>query len=241
VQQVGGDVRAYQVDGITDIRKADGDVKLSLAGENVSVFTHGDIRVGLAKTTGQTVQLSAHGDVKLMLPEGASATLDLASRHENIRVRLGDRLEVLKEEHFDLALGDGSTKVKVEADGDVLISDSKAEIHHEHHDFDGLGHHIEEQIERTTEMAQTRAAEAAERSARRAEEKMRHATERIQRRTASFGFPFEAAAIMPNEPAPAPAPAPKASEEERMLILKMLQEKKITVEEADKLFEVLEP
>ena len=174
---------AYQVDGITDIRKAGGDVKLSLAGENVSVFTHGDIRVGLAKTTGQTVQLSAHGDVKLMLPEGASATLDLASRHEDIKVRLGDRLEVLKEEHFDLALGDGSTKVKVEADGDVLVSDSKAEIHHEHHDFDGFDHHIEVQIERlnrqigrATEMAQAR--EKKQLSVRPAERKKRCATRR---------------------------------------------------------------
>jgi hypothetical protein len=42
-------------------------------------------------------------------------------------------------------------------------------------------------------------------------------------------------------PAPTPAKEPKATDEERMLILKMLQEKKITVEEADKLFEALEP
>jgi DUF4097 and DUF4098 domain-containing protein YvlB len=251
VQQVGADVRVYQVDGAVDIQKAGGDVRLSLIGGNVVVFSHGDIHTGLSKTTGQTVQLTASGDVRLALPEGASAALDLNSRHDNIKVRLGERLEVVKEEHFDLELGQGETKVKVEADGDVVVSDSKADLHHEYHDFDVFDHHIEEQverlnrqIERAARLAQTRAEEAAERSARRAEDKIRQATEKMQRRAMSHGFPFEAPSVAPaTEPAPAPAPAkePKATDEERMLILKMLQEKKITVEEADKLFEALEP
>jgi len=252
VQHVGGDVRAYQVDGAVNILNAGGNVKLSLAGEGVSVFSDGDIHVGLSKTTGQVVRLAAHGDVRLTVPEGASAALDLTSRHDDIKVRLGDRLEVVKEEHFDLELGEGSTKIKVESDGDVLVTDSMDELHHEHHNFDTIDHHIEEQverlnrqIERATRLAQARtthAEEVAERSAHKAEERLRRTTEKLQRRAMDYGFPFEAplGASTPSAQAE-PTPAPKATEEERMLILKMLQEKKITVEEADKLFEALEP
>ncbi|HTX80254.1 MAG TPA: DUF4097 family beta strand repeat-containing protein [Longilinea sp.] len=249
VQQVGGDVRAYQVDGVTNIHSAGGDVKLSLAGGDVWVSAHGDIRVGLARTTGQKVQLSAHGDVRLALPEGAAAALDLTSRHEQIKVRVGERSETVEQEHYETSFGDGSTRIKVEADGDVAVTDSKTELHHEHRDFDVFDHHIEEQIEHlnrqiehATEMARARTEEAFERSSRKAEEKMRRATEKLHRKAMAYGFPFEVSPTPPTaEPAPAPEPAPMATEEERMLILKMLQEKKITVEEADKLFEALEP
>jgi hypothetical protein len=50
-----------------------------------------------------------------------------------------------------------------------------------------------------------------------------------------YGFGFE-----PNQEAPAAKEKKVATDEERMLVLKMLQEKKISVEEAEKLLQALE-
>jgi hypothetical protein len=111
-----------------------------------------------------------------------------------------------------------------------------------------------EQMERI----QQRAREASERAAARAEEKMRHAQERLERRMATtqqrmqqkaraveaharhrehrpagFGWP-----VAPDEPM-SPVQDP-VSDEERLTVLRLLEQKKITLEEAETLLAALE-
>jgi hypothetical protein len=87
-----------------------------------------------------------------------------------------------------------------------------------------------ERIQRKMEAAQRR----AEQRAREAERRAKEAERRARSWDKSWGFTW------PSEPPAPAAPASGASEEERLLILQMLQEKKITAEEADKLLEALE-
>jgi hypothetical protein len=66
---------------------------------------------------------------------------------------------------------------------------------------------------------------------------MRHLEERgmgpgRKRKVVGFSFGDSASA--------APSQTPKATDEERMLVLRMLQDKKITVEEAEKLLNALD-
>jgi hypothetical protein len=62
---------------------------------------------------------------------------------------------------------------------------------------------------------------------------MRNAAERISRRSSRWDWDSFSRGVPVS-------PKPQASEEERMMILKMLQEKKITAEEAEKLLSALE-
>jgi hypothetical protein len=108
------------------------------------------------------------------------------------------------------------------------------------------------------EHIQQRARETAERASQRTQERMQQAQERLERRMVahqqramhkakiaetrmtrkdrkSWGFSWPP---MPDEP-PMP-PEPAVSEEERLLILKMLEQKKISLAEAEKLLSALE-
>ncbi len=110
----------------------------------------------------------------------------------------------------------------------------------------------EEQARRIEE----RAREASERAASRAQEKMRRAQEKMEQKMASmqrkmdmrnrererisrhehrhWGF------NIPTPPVPPTGPGEQVSEDERLMILRMLQEKKITMEEAEQLLSALE-
>jgi ATPase subunit of ABC transporter with duplicated ATPase domains len=110
----------------------------------------------------------------------------------------------------------------------------------------------EEQARRIEE----RARETSERAAARAQERIRHSQERMERKLAAAQRKVEikaqarerAARHGPhgwNMPIPTPPtpPAPvgePVSEDERLMILRMLEQKKITMEEAEHLLTALE-
>jgi hypothetical protein len=115
--------------------------------------------------------------------------------------------------------------------------------------FSGAGMSPEE-IERI--MAQAR--QVSERETTRAQEKMRRAQEKLERKLEAAQRQREKAADRrtrgagrqswsfdwpPPPPAPAPPKAP-VSDEERLMILRMLEQKKITLEEAEQLLATLE-
>ncbi len=112
-----------------------------------------------------------------------------------------------------------------------------------------------------TERIVEQAMRTSEREAVRAQEKMRRAQEKLerkletQRRQAeqrafttdrrskrhSWTFEWPAPPAPPSPPAPPAPPAnPAVSEEERLMILRMLEQKKISLEEADRLLQALE-
>jgi len=105
------------------------------------------------------------------------------------------------------------------------------------------------------------AMRASERETARAQEKMHRAQEKLERKLEKAqhkaeqkaqwadrrswthrGHPWERGWPVPPPPPspPAPASTPAATEEERLLILRMLEQKKITLEEADQLLSALE-
>ncbi len=93
------------------------------------------------------------------------------------------------------------------------------------------GFDVGDRVRRKVEQATRRAEERM----RRAEEKIRRAESRSQQRPhILFGWD-PSSRSMPSEPA-----GEHVSDEERMTILRMLQEKKITSEEADKLLAALD-
>ena len=113
-----------------------------------------------------------------------------------------------------------------------------------------------EQTQRIIEQAR----QASERGTERAQEKIRRAQEKLERKLEhaqhrreikaqinvgrgrhSWGFEIPRPPASPTPPVAPVAPArPPVSEEERLLILKMLEQKKISLEEADNLLSALE-
>jgi hypothetical protein len=97
----------------------------------------------------------------------------------------------------------------------------------------------QQNLERETQRAQERAQRAQEKAAQAA----RRAQERIARKSRSWGVTIDTGAGLFGPPTPRhhghPSP-PRTSAEEQLAILKMLQERKISVEEAEELLKALE-
>jgi hypothetical protein len=174
------------------------------------------------------VNVTSEGDILLHIPANANATLSL-NADDDIAVHIPGAL-VSGKNPRSVILGNGSAvNISLTSEGDISVtSDAKDWESAAEFDFGGgwpLPEDFNERIQRTVERATRTASRAAESAARRAEERVRQNMER------RFSFNWQAPGTPPAEP---------VSDAERMSILKMLQEKKISAEDAEKLLSALE-
>jgi hypothetical protein len=258
VEKIGGDCL---VKGAPEavVSKAGGDVDilcLTLAG---SIAAGGDIHLSL-DSVADSASLKAGGDIYLYLPGGAQVNLDIISNNEDIRIKLGDLNLNIEEETYFHTMGEGLPVLKLIAGGDVLVSDEEWTPRASGESFDAneIGidwdfSDIGDEISRKVEAAvagSTRfvdiGARMSEKAARKTEAAARKAERRIEKMMRKMNIEDRSQRGDWTPPAP---PAPPAwaqpassgiSEEERMAVLQMLQEKKITLEEAERLLDALD-
>jgi hypothetical protein len=249
--KVGSDFIGKDVQGATLIEKVGGDFLLQGAGGAVNSRAGGDVRVSLSQLQGGSSNLAAGGDIQIHLPPEAGVALKVSSGGETIRIDLAGHSEIIEEHFYETQTGDAQVSLSLKAGGDVTITDRpwdetildgleediKEHFHFQSREED-WNQHIQDITQRTVNEA-----------TRRAEKRVQAALERIERRTQNFDpmagrlhpmpfsteFPFK-----PPRPAPPPQPSEPVSNDERMMILKMVESKKISVEEAEKLLEALE-
>ncbi len=217
------------------------DVHVSEAGSQPYSVTLGD---GDA-----SVVLSAGGNVAI---SGQAPDWDFGSTAENLGAEMGAEFSGMAEEISS------QVAQQVEVQMEMLGRQLESQMSHLSTSLSGVGLSAEQ-----TERLSQRAREAAERAAARAQERMQAAQERMQRkveaaqrraeqraryaeRTAHnaerrgqsrerrWGFEW------PSAKAQAAQSGDPVSEEERLVILKMLEEKQISLEDADKLLSALE-
>lgn len=266
IQRIGGDFAGSQLSGPVNLDGIGGDANLQIEGGEVRLRTGGDINLQVLSTVGLSLRADAGGDVVLGLPDEAGAALDLRSRGHDIKIEYGGETQKIEKRLFQGSIGDGSARINIDAGGDIRISGDPTALQDFHELEDDLEEHwsqLEEKRSKHSGEADTafsfRADEFNERISRRVDEAMRQADSRINeamkrldqrtRRMERHGssMPFTAG------PSATPGPArksvfpesnvekkPSVSDEEKALILKMLQEKRITAEEAEKLLEALE-
>ncbi|HNT53394.1 MAG TPA: hypothetical protein PKG95_01705 [Anaerolineaceae bacterium] len=240
VGQIGGDMDAVSLQSLTEIQNVGGDVALHLLSAGVNIQAGDDVRISLAQAAGQTLNIHAGGSVRLYLPADAGATFDLTSGDEDICIELGGRDVTVAEGLYHGVVGDGAIHVRVAAGEDILITDRRPNIESYERIFDRWDERWERVMERMNlqerlrEEALRRAQEAAERAGRRAEEAARRAEERVQATMRRLE------ARRGGVPTPPGGAGSRVSRDEKILILQMLQEQKITAEEAERLMQTLE-
>ncbi len=220
IKNVGGDVSIRDVEGNVTLESVADDLALRGARGNIKVNVGEDVVVYLEPKVDGAYSITAGDDILLVLKPNANVTLTMNGDEIDVDwpgvENQGDITERV------LVLGDGSAKIMLSAGGDIRVTnDANAGNSAEefgnfagmNFDWSGFGERISRQVEQATSRAAKRAEEAARRVERHAE---RHA--RRWRGNVSTG-PWE---------------------EERMAILKMLAEKKITAEQAEQLLNALE-
>ncbi|MEW5939710.1 MAG: DUF4097 family beta strand repeat-containing protein [Chloroflexota bacterium] len=253
-----GGFNAGQLEGDASIRDLRGSLNLdSVAGDlfvrgvtgNVRAHTADDAVLHLSPQEGSAVDVTSEGDILLHIPANANATLSL-SADDDISVHIPGALVSGKNPRSVVLGHGGSVNIRLSAEGDILVTseakdwESAAEF-----DFGGgwplpddFGERISRQVDEATryaarhaEAAARRAEEVGRRAARQAEAAARRLEERARQQGRRFSFNWS-----PGRGAPPAPPSEPVSDAERMAILKMLQEKKISAEDAEKLLAALE-
>ena len=240
VRKAGSDVSIRDVDGSVSIESVSDDLALRDVRGSVTANVGEDVVMYVNPQAGNAYAVNAGDDILLVMPPKANATLTLSA--DDIDV---DWDGVENEEDATsrvIILGDGSANLTLSAGGDIRVS-NRSDAGDSAEDFgnfagmgmdwSGFGDRISRRVEQATERAQRKIDAAT----RRIEQKTRDA-ERRGRGKVAFGvgrwnWDFS--------PKGVPVPQKQqVSDEERLTILKMLQEKKISAEEAEKLLAALE-
>jgi len=237
VKSVGGDASLREVDGSLRLDSVSDDLAIRGVGGNLKVDVDADVVIHLEPNPGHDYSVVAGDDIMLVLPEDANATLSLSAD------RIAVNFPGVKADNSTskvVTLGEGAAKINLNAGGRLLVSTNTgaADSADEFGNFAGMmfdwgnwGREIGQEWGDIGREIGERVSRRAQEAARRAERKVRHT---VGRRNARMKFTWDIDNI-PKAPKREPV-----SEEERMTILRMLAEKKITSEEAEQLLSALE-
>lgn len=241
IKNAGGDVSIRDVEGHVTLESVADDLALRGARGNIKVNVGEDVVVYLEPKVESNYSVTAGEDILLVLKPNANVTLSMNGDEIDVDWPGVERQTDVTERI--LVLGDGSAKITLKAGGDIRVTnDANAGNSAEefgnfagmNFDWSGFGDRISRQVEQATARAAKRAEEASRRVERHAERQSRR-----WRGTVSSG-PWTWESGPKGPPAPPTPPSEPVAEEERMAILKMLAEKKITAEQAEQLLNALE-
>ena len=268
VETVGGDCVLQQAAGAVEINRIGGDLLAELSGSliasavggdarvmggagTVRLHTGGDASLKFSDPTLPEVKVHAGGDIDVLVPANANGMLEMMAGGEDIEVHAAGQDFESDSGNATLPLGEGGAKVVLSAGGDIAVTDRQEENWEFDEDLNAMDDHWDDfgiqieqgireglkSVQESVRMATQHAANAGKMAEEKMNQAMRHLEERgitAGRKRKVVGFSFGDADVMP------PAKAAGASDEERMIVLRMLQEKKISVEEAEKLLNALD-
>ncbi|MGC1376100.1 MAG: hypothetical protein WA821_07760 [Anaerolineales bacterium] len=263
-EHIGSDASLRDVQGKLKLSTVGADLYLRNTSADIQAQTGADAILYLQPKPGADITVRAGGDILLRLPAAADAELSLqGGSMESIRVDFAGVEPGEAGMTRQVKLGSGAAKIHLTA-GDDLIVTSRADEWQSLADFDssgldemfpgnfpGIPADFHEQIAQRVQDATQRAMRAAEqgqrhsdRAQRRVEAAMRRAEEKMraaERRTKFMGVAVGRRPASPIPPvAPPVAVSEPVSDAERLAVLKMLQDKKISLQDAEKLLAALE-
>ncbi len=268
-ESVGGDASLHSIKGNVKI-EVGADLYLRDAEKNVQASVGADAALYLNPLPGCFIDVEAGSDILLRLPVKVDVELSLkGSDDESIRVDFPGVRPVEEGLFRSVVIGAGGSKINLVAGSEIIVTNRDEEWENRV-EFDPSGRDgflkpgdfvgsfsnqpesISQKVEDATKRAQEASLRAQEQSdrvqrkvdsaMRRAEEKMRNAEQRSRHmgiKVGRFGFPSDNA--RPAVPAPMPRPMSEpVSDAERFVVLKMLQDKKISIQDAEKLLSALD-
>ena len=243
--KAGGSFKGQSLCGMTTVSKIGG----SFTARDIRL--KGDLKTGGSITLGaagfeDVASLKAGGDIKIKLDEGMDdLAFSMRSAAQSIKVKTrGDDIKV-SDYSYDYQLGAGGQEIALAAGGsvsildDLSLDDDLVGDLDKHFDYEESA--FSEMIQSRVESA-TRRAEAKVKTAEIRLEKIREQVEKTRGFNIDFGddFPSSPVSVSDSPTVNRPAGQKGATDEERLMILQMLQDGKVSVDEAETLFQALE-
>lgn len=253
LNQVNGDMRLRQVEGKFTLEQGNGDLNArDVLGGALVQNLRGDISLDTDLTPPHEYHLNGRGDIKIRLPASVSARCTLEATGA-VRCELPLTNADKTPQRITGQLGAGEALLHVRAGGDVHLRSQEFEpefgarfeagIEAELAGLGDLGARIEQEIHRHFERAAERSRYHAEREAERARRKAAKVKDKMRReaeRAAERARRQAAAGVPPDVGDPFKPKTEPVSEQERLSILRMVEQKKITASDAALLLDALE-
>jgi len=251
IKSLNGDASINDVEGNVVLDSVSDDLALRGARGNIKVNVGDDVVVYLEPKADAEYSIDAGEDILLVLPKNADATLTMRGDEIFMDWQGMDNDDATERV---VTLGGGSAKIALNAGGEVRVSnradagnsaDEWGNFAGLNFDWSGFGERISRQVDQAT----ARAAKRVEEAGRRAEEAGRRAERHAARhaRHAKSGlivgrwnWDFKNGPRPPRPPMPPEPPAEPVSDAERMAILKMLADNKISAQQAEELLNALD-
>lgn len=245
IEVVRGDAKLKRVAGHVVLNKVAGDLSANDLGGGLAVSqVGGDATLQTSLGAGCTYTVKAGGDVILRVNNGGGQFA--LNCKGDLRVRLPMTNWTGNDRSATGTYGDGSAQVTLMADGDLLVlpgnsgaapfdpdalsEQVEAMIESAMSQFESQMSRVQHDLEQRFGKFDKQAEKAAERAARSAE----RAKRRAEHAAGSWSF---SVGRSPTPPAP---PSEPVSDQERLMILKMVEEGKITADQAAQLLSALE-
>jgi hypothetical protein len=247
LEKIGGSFTAQDMAGRVHVENVGGSFSVKGVSLEADFRVGGDIKL-FDLAVDQDLSIKAGGDIKIGLTELLDdVSFVIQSGSGRIKVKAQEEDLVIDEHSYSYQIGGGSKNLSLAAGGDVLLSD---QLRPDGNVVGDLSSHFKFEESAFSEMIQERiqfATKKAESKVRSAEIRLAQVRERLEKQHGieidlGLGSKKEASTPQPPVSPPVIRPAGKkgATDEERLMILKMLQDKRITVEEAETLFNALE-
>ena len=262
VESVSGDAQVRQAAGTVELKSVRGDLAArDLDGGAVVEHVSGDVSLSTTLAKGAAYRIQASGDISAKVDVGSGARLTLQGGEVHCRLPLQTTERTTG--RVVGTLGDGSAELTLQASGDLSVTErgetfgwageeqwesamGSWSLQFEAQMAD-MQRKLEERLagipyvdgEKVARRAQE-AAERARRQAQRTAERAQARAERAARKHEARGHGMRWSWSAPQPPKPPKPPAEPVSDTERMAILKMVADKKITADEASTLLAALE-
>jgi len=262
ISRIGGDLKGKNIQSELRVERVSGKVKLHLLAAGVDLRGSEQVEVSLAEDSQGDVRIKTSGDILAHLPVNPDAKVSVKSGGEKIELDVGEYSEVINENRCEMILGKGSRKIslesseKVRVTGDIfdekeilkLCSDldvlwtklseqsvarrtaKSDEVHWEIKIVEGAAKIAQETMEGLGEMA----GQIAEETIVKAESHVQTALQQVEEQIRNLGYDVWV------EEDDLEIERSSVTAEEKLIVMKLLEEQKISVEEADRLLEVLE-
>jgi hypothetical protein len=248
--RVGGDGLVEQISGMVRLKRVGGDLRISQVQDSIQVEAGGDGVIDLSPEEGTTTEIRVGGDLLFRISPDSSARIQLQAGGETAWTLAEESIERIND-HV-IQLGEGAATLNLQAGGDLQLDGESFRVEEGKADLgEAIAARISAEIEaemaeieaklggirpavsgidaevinRKIQRAMTKAQRKAERARRKAEERSRRSNRMTKTSTIRLGIEDLDSSV---------------TDQERQMVLKMLESGKITVEEAEQLLEALE-
>ena len=265
IGNVGGNLHFVVENGVMSIKGVGGNLTGKADSINLSTSVGGNIKLITNHFVGKDNQLRAGGSIKLNLVDYSDLLINAKAGGVS-SIITNENPEKFTNGRFEKTFGSGSMVVKLRAGGNIKVSDQEPD----YETSQNFGSADDDYINEITDKFESRSMQSSGfdfsdlfdiesevgerirektlRADEKIQEKIQAAMEKMERKF-SFKEEFGNLPRPPRPPRTVHTPSDEQqksqktssiSQEERMMILKMLQEKKITAEDADRLLRALD-